>query len=39
VDAALLDCFSRGHESRVDEYVEEAVACIEGALGYEGPNP
>lgn len=38
VDAALLDCFSRGLEDRVDEYVEEAVACIEGALGYEGPN-
>ncbi|MCB9612079.1 MAG: TetR/AcrR family transcriptional regulator [Sandaracinus sp.] len=38
VDAALMDCFSRGQEARVDAYVEEAVACIEGALGYEGPD-
>lgn len=38
VEAGLMDCFSRGQADRVDDYIEEAVACMEGALGYEGPD-
>ena len=38
VESALMDCFVRGHEERLDDYVDECVACIEGALGYEGPD-
>ncbi|MEM9072791.1 MAG: TetR/AcrR family transcriptional regulator [Myxococcota bacterium] len=39
VESALTDCYVRGHEDRVEDYIAECVACIEGALGYEGPDP
>ncbi|MEO0322342.1 MAG: TetR/AcrR family transcriptional regulator [Myxococcota bacterium] len=38
VESGLHDCFVRGNGERMDEYIDEAVACIEGALGYEGPH-
>ncbi len=39
VESGLHDCFVRGDGERMDAYIEEAVACIEGALCYEGPEP
>ncbi|MEM1415827.1 MAG: TetR/AcrR family transcriptional regulator [Myxococcota bacterium] len=38
VESGLQDCFLNGNEHRMDEYIAEAVACIEGALGYTGPD-
>jgi AcrR family transcriptional regulator len=32
VEAALIECFVHGDGSREDEYLREAVACLQGAL-------
>jgi AcrR family transcriptional regulator len=39
VEAALTECFVRGDGSREEEYLREAVACVEGALRARAPFP
>jgi AcrR family transcriptional regulator len=38
VEAALTECFVRGDGSREEEYLREAVACVEGALRSRSPS-
>jgi len=38
VHSGLSECFSFGQEERMEDFVDEAVACIEGALGYDGAD-
>jgi AcrR family transcriptional regulator len=39
VEAALTECYVRGDGSREEEYLREAVACVEGALRPRANTP
>ena len=38
VSHGVHECITYGDGAQAEEYIQEAVACAEGALGYDGPS-